>query len=44
MRYVLHRVSYEDRDLETIDPVDPLRVSRAQLVFEQGEHSVQPGT
>lgn len=43
MRYVLHRVPYEDRDLEKIGPVDPLLVGRAQVVFEQGEHSVQPG-
>lgn len=44
MRYVLHRVPYEDRDLEKIGPVEPLLVSRAQILFEHGEHSVQPGT
>jgi len=44
MRYVLHRVPYEDRHLEKIGTVDPLLVGRAQVVFEQGEQSVQPGT
>lgn len=44
MRYVLHRIPYEDRDLEKIGPVDPLLVGRAQVVFEQGEQSIQTGT
>ncbi len=44
MRYVLHRIPYEDRDLEKIGSVDPLLVGRAQVVFEQGEQIVQTGT
>ncbi|MFO0974941.1 MAG: polyphosphate kinase 2 [Planctomycetaceae bacterium] len=44
MRYVLHRIPYEDRDPEKIGSVDPLLVGRAQVVFEQGEQIVQTGT
>ncbi len=39
MRYVLHRLPYDGRDSDKIGPVDPLLVGRAQVVFEQGEHS-----
>jgi polyphosphate kinase len=39
MRYVLHRLAYEGRDLEKIGIVDPLLVGRAQVVFEAGEQS-----
>lgn len=42
MRYVLHRIPYEGRELEKIGVVDPLLVGRAQVVFEQGESVVQP--
>lgn len=37
MRYVLHALPYENKDLERIGPVDPLLVGRAHIVYEQGE-------
>ncbi|TWU04290.1 polyphosphate kinase 2 [Stieleria varia] len=39
MRYVLHTIPYENKDLEAIGPVDPLLVGRANIVFERGEKS-----
>jgi len=44
MRYVLHKLDYDDKDPERIGVVDPLLVGRAQVVFEQGEHRRQPAT
>ena len=44
MRYVLHRIGYEGKDTAAIGPVDPLLVGRAQVVFEQGEHTSPPAT
>lgn len=38
MRYVLHRIPYEPRDLEQIGKLDPLIVGRAHMVYERGEH------
>jgi hypothetical protein len=38
MRYVLHRLPYDGKDLAKIGSVDPLLVGRAQVVFEAGEH------
>lgn len=40
MRYVLHKLPYTNRDLETIGKLDPLIVGRAHVVYERGE---QPG-
>ena len=37
MRYVLHRVPYDRKDLESIGPIDPLLVGRANVVYEKGE-------
>jgi polyphosphate kinase len=37
MLYVLHRLPYTHRSLETIGALDPLIVGRAHLVFEAGE-------
>ncbi|TVP98331.1 MAG: polyphosphate kinase 2 [Planctomycetaceae bacterium] len=37
MRYVLHRLAYDDKTPDHIGQVDPLLVGRAQVVFEQGE-------
>jgi polyphosphate kinase 2 len=42
MRYVLHRLPYERKDVERIGPLDPLLVGRANVVYEQGEHSTIP--
>ena len=44
LRYVLHRIGYEGKDTAAISPVDPLLVGRAQVVFEQGEHTSPPAT
>ena len=37
MRYVLHRLPYDNKDLSLIGKVDPLLVGRAHVVYEQGE-------
>jgi len=37
MRYVLHAIPYQNKDLERIGPVDPLLVGRANIVYERGE-------
>jgi polyphosphate kinase len=37
LRYVLHRLPYSNKDLDTVGPVDPLLVGRANVVYERGE-------
>jgi len=37
MRYVLHRLPYENKDVDRIGALDPLIVGRANVVYEQGE-------
>ncbi|MEZ6089465.1 MAG: polyphosphate kinase 2 [Pirellulaceae bacterium] len=37
MRYVLHSIPYENKNLDRIGPVDPLLVGRANIVYERGE-------
>lgn len=37
LRYVLHSLPYDNKDLEQIGPVDPLLVGRANVVYERGE-------
>jgi hypothetical protein len=37
MRYVLHRLSYENKDLDAIGAIDPLLVGRAQIAYKRGE-------
>lgn len=39
MRYVLHRLGYEQKDAERIGIVDPLIVGRANVIYEKGEGS-----
>jgi polyphosphate kinase len=39
MRYVLHRMPYDNKDVDRIGPLDPLLVGRAHVVYEQGEHA-----
>jgi polyphosphate kinase 2 len=41
MRYVLHALAYEGKNLEFIGPVDPLLVGRAHVVYERGEHGTR---
>jgi polyphosphate kinase 2 len=40
MRYVLHKLPYSGKNLDTIREIDPLLVGRANLVYERGEHPV----
>jgi polyphosphate kinase 2 len=37
MRYILHHLPYENRDLARVGTLDPLIVGRAHVVYEQGE-------
>lgn len=37
MRYVLHRLSYTNKNVESIGNLDPLLVGRAHIVYERGE-------
>ena len=39
MRYVLHRVDYEGKDIEVVGTPDPLIVGRASDVYEIGERN-----
>ena len=41
MRYVLHSISYDGKNLDVIGPVDPLLVGRANVVYEHGEHTTR---
>lgn len=41
MRYVLHKMPYEGKDIDRIGPLDPLLVGRAHVVYERGENSHQ---
>jgi len=38
MRYVLHRLGYDNKDSKSIGPIDALLVGRAHVVYEQGEN------
>jgi polyphosphate kinase 2 len=40
MRYVLHKLSYSNKDLERVGSLDPLLVGRANVVYEHGEKDV----
>ncbi len=37
MRYALHSIPYDNKNLDKIGPVDPLLVGRANVVYERGE-------
>jgi polyphosphate kinase 2 len=37
MRYVLHKLPYQNKDIEQIGKLDPLIVGRAHVVYEHGE-------
>jgi hypothetical protein len=39
MRYVLHKLPYNNKDLLQIGKLDPLVVGRAHVVYERGEKS-----
>ncbi len=41
MRYVLHKLPYNNKELAAIGPLDPLLVGRAHIVYERGEHDNQ---
>ncbi|MBK6982227.1 MAG: polyphosphate kinase 2 [Betaproteobacteria bacterium] len=40
MRYLLHKLSYTNKNPELIGALDPLIVGRAQVVFERGENVI----
>lgn len=40
MRYVLHRLPYDGKDIEAIGEIDPLLVGRAHVVYEKGEKNI----
>lgn len=40
MRYVLHRMAYQNKEAELIGGLDPLLVGRAHIVYERGEHPI----
>ena len=42
MRYVLHKLPYDNKNLSRIGPVDPLLVGRAHVVYERGEKDEMP--
>jgi polyphosphate kinase len=42
MRYVLHKLPYNNKDTERIGNLDPFIVGRANVVFERGEHQGVP--
>ena len=37
IRYVLHKLPYENKNMDPIGPLDPLLVGRAHVVYERGE-------
>ncbi len=37
MRYVLHKLPYNNKNMDAIGPMDPLLVGRAHVVYERGE-------
>ncbi len=41
MRYVLHKLPYQRKDVEQVGRIDPLLVGRAHVVYERGEHPSQ---
>jgi polyphosphate kinase 2 len=42
MRYVLHKLPYNNKDTDRIGNLDPLIVGRANVVYERGEHQGVP--
>ncbi len=37
MRYILHKLPYQNKNLDSIGPIDPLLLGRAHVVYERGE-------
>jgi polyphosphate kinase 2 len=37
MRYVLHKIPYDKRDITTIGKLDPLIIGRSNIIYEKGE-------
>ncbi len=42
LRYVLHKLPYQNKELEQVGPIDPLLVGRAHVVYERGEKHDAP--
>lgn len=38
MRYLLHKIPYENKDLQRIGRLDPLIVGRSNVIYEKGEN------
>jgi len=41
MRYILHKLPYDDKQLDRIGPVDPLLVGRPHVVYERAERNIE---
>ena len=37
MRYVLHKIPYDKRNITTIGKLDPLIIGRSNIIYEKGE-------
>lgn len=42
LRYLLHKLPYNEKDIDRIGPLDPLLVGRAHVVYECSEHEGSP--
>lgn len=42
MRYILHKLPYDNKELSLIGAIDPLLVGRANVVYERGEQGTLP--
>lgn len=44
MRYVLHRIPYDEKNLSLIGKLDPLIVGRSNVIYEKGENLIPQET
>ncbi len=44
MRYVLHKIPYDKKDIKLIGRIDPLLVGRSNVIYEKGESFLIEGT
>lgn len=42
MRYVLHKIPYDKKDIKSIGKLDPLIVGRSNVIYEKGENLMIP--
>ncbi|MBK9104463.1 MAG: polyphosphate kinase 2 [Saprospiraceae bacterium] len=43
MRYVLHKIPYDKKDIKRIGRIDPLLVGRSNVIYEKGESFLMEG-